>query len=403
MAGQSCCGGASSARGKKQTDCCGTAGAPRFRTVGKRANCCGEPAEEPSGRQQDECQCQPVQPARWITGAVSTPVGDVPQVPAKLSFLDVYGSWKCRWGIGRMDYAVEPGLYCVGTPNAQSPVLVTANYKMTFDRLRMELAGLDAWIVVLDTDGVNVWCAAGKGTFGTEELIHRLGAVRLGEIVSHRTIILPQLGATGVAAHEVAKRSGFHVVYGPVRASDLGAFLAAGMQATEGMRKVRFTLWDRLVLTPVEAVGAIKPVLVALGVLFLLNAIGFGHYGLTDLWAVLGALVIGCVLTPVLLPWIPGRAFSFKGALLGLLWAVGVNVLNGFPLAPEYGWWKATAYLLILPALSAFWAMNFTGSSTYTSLSGVDKEMRIALPTMLLSSGVGVLLLLINDFVLMFG
>ena len=152
-----------------------------------------------------------------------------------------------------------------------------------------------------------------------------------------------------------------------------------------------------------EAVGAIKPVLVALGVLFLLNAISFGHYGLTDLWAVLGALVIGCVLTPVLLPWIPGRAFSFKGALLGLLWAVGVNVLNGFPLAPEYGWWKATAYLLILPALSAFWAMNFTGSSTYTSLSGVDKEMRIALPTMLLSSGVGVLLLLINDFVLMFG
>ena len=77
---------------------------------------------------------------------------------------------KVRWGIGRMNYRVDPGLYSLGNPDALSPVLVSANYKMSFDRLRESLPGRNAWILVLDTDGVNVWCAAGKGTFGTEEL-----------------------------------------------------------------------------------------------------------------------------------------------------------------------------------------------------------------------------------------
>ena len=338
-----------------------------------------------------------------MTGSVHTSVAEVPQVSTTLSFFDVLGSWKCRWSIGRMEYAIEPGLYCVGNPDGQSPVLVTANYKMTFDRLRMELAGLDAWIVVLDTDGINVWCAAGKGTFGTEELVYRLKDTRLAEIVTHRTLILPQLGATGVAAHEVVKQSGFHVVYGPVRACDLKEFLAAGSKATDEMRTVKFALWDRLVLTPVELVNGIKPMFIVFAVMFLLNAIGLGHYGLVDLYALLGAVFVGAFLTPVLLPWVPGRAFSFKGFLLGLLWAVGVNLLNGFPAMPWYGWWKAVAYVLILPALSAFCAMNFTGSSTYTSLSGVDKEMKVALPSMLVSTAIGVILLLVNDFIQLFG
>ena len=302
-----------------------------------------------------------------------------------------------------MDYKVDPGLYCVGSPDAESPVLVTANYKMTFDRLRMELDGVNAWIMVLDTDGVNVWCAAGKGTFGTEELVYRIGAVLLNKVVSHHTLVLPQLGATGVAAHEVIKQTGFKVVFGPVRASDLKAFLSAGMVATEAMRTVNFPIFDRLVLTPMEVVAALKPMVIAFGILFILNAIGLGHYGRADFVALLGAILAGCVVTPVMLPWIPGKAFSFKGVLIGLIWAVAVNAWQGFPNTPDFGWLKAVAYFLVIPALSAFCAMNFTGSSTYTSLSGVDREMKIALPAMLLSTGAGVVLLLVNDFIRVFG
>jgi CO dehydrogenase/acetyl-CoA synthase gamma subunit (corrinoid Fe-S protein) len=75
---------------------------------------------------------------------------------------------------------------------------------------------------VLDTQGINVWCAAGKGTFGTDELVHRIEATQLHDVVRHRVLILPQLGAPGVAAHDVKKRSGFTIEYGPVRTANSG-------------------------------------------------------------------------------------------------------------------------------------------------------------------------------------
>lgn len=335
----------------------------------------------------------------WVTGTLQTESGPVPIVSTRWTFRDRLGSWKVRWGIGRMDYDIHPGLYGVGRPDDTSPVLVTANYKMTFDRLRCELSGLDAWIMVLDTKGINVWCAAGKGTFGTREVIRRLKAVGLSQIVSHRTIILPQLGAPGVKAHEVTKATGFRVVYGPVRAADLPAFLAAGQVATPEMRRVRFGTWDRLVLTPNELVASIKPAVIALGILFILNSVGFGHYGLADLVALAGAILAGSVLTPVLLPILPGRLFAVKGALLGLAWAAAVNLLGGWPEASAAVWMKAIAWFLVLPAISAFEAMNFTGCTTYTSVSGVNREMRLTLMPQLVAAVTGVVLLLASDVV----
>ncbi len=119
---------------------------------------------------------------------------EIPRVPTGLCFAERLGGWKVRWGLRRMKYAVEPGIYAVGNPDGDSVVLVSSNYKLSFDALRKELRGLDAWIIVLDTEGINVWCAAGKGTFGTDEIVSRIGLVELEKIVNHRKIILPQLG-----------------------------------------------------------------------------------------------------------------------------------------------------------------------------------------------------------------
>lgn len=318
---------------------------------------------------------------------------------SQLTNQDTLGTWKARWGINRMNYKVEPGLYRLGNPDPSAPVLVTANYKLTFDALRKELTELNAWILVLDTKGVNVWCAAGKGTFGTTELLNRLAIVQLEKVVSHRTLILPQLGAPGVSAHEVQKLSGFKVIYGPVRAKDIREFIRSGMKATDEMRTVKFTAYDRLVLTPIELVSTLKISLMIFGVLFLLNLIGVGPFGVVDFYAYAGAVIIGSVLTPVLLPWIPGRAFAWKGWLLGLIWVIMVNLLNGWPSAPEYSFLKALGYLLLLPPVSAYLAMNFTGASTYTSFSGVLKEMKIAIPVMIISIGLGAILILLNSFI----
>jgi hypothetical protein len=317
---------------------------------------------------------------------------------SQLKTQDILGAWKVRWGINRMDFRVDPGLYRLGNPDPNAPVLVTANYKMTFDALRKELTDFDAWILVLDTKGVNVWCAAGKGTFGTTELLNRLSVVQLDKVVSHRTLILPQLSAPGVSAHEVQKYSGFKVIYGPVRAKDIKAFIRSGMKATEDMRTVQFNAYDRLVLTPVELVNSFKKSLMIFGVLFLLNLMGIGPFGLVDFYSYIGAVIIGCVLTPVLLPWIPGRAFAWKGWLLGFIWAILINLLNGWPSMPLYSLLRALGYLFILPPISAYLAMNFTGSSTYTSFSGVLKEMRIAIPAMIISVVLGAVLIVLNSF-----
>jgi hypothetical protein len=127
---------------------------------------------------------------KWVTAEIYTPKGSVPVVSTNLHFKDIFGAWKVRWGIGRMNYKISPGLYAVGKPDHTSPVLVSANYKLTFDVLRKELSGLDCWILILDTKGINVWCAAGKGTFGTYELVNRISKTGLSEIVSHRKIKL---------------------------------------------------------------------------------------------------------------------------------------------------------------------------------------------------------------------
>lgn len=332
---------------------------------------------------------------KWVVDEIHTSKGTVLVVSTNLDMKDFFEAWKVRWGIGRMDYKISPGLYAVGNPDQTSPVLVSVNYKLTFNALRKELAGLDCWILVLDTKGINVWCAAGKGTFGTNELVHRILKTELSEIVSHKKLVLPQLGAPGVSAHEVTKQTGFSIVYGPVRAKDIKAFLTSDFKATEDMRTVKFTLWDRLVLTPIDLVAAIKKSLIVFGILFIVNLFAAKPFGLADFIIYTGTVVTGTVITPVLLPYIPGRAFAWKGWLFGLLWTAGSVWLNGW-FTSEF-LLVAIGYLLVLPSLSAFLSMNFTGSSTYTSYSGVIKEMKTAIPLIALSSITGILLVLINS------
>jgi hypothetical protein len=321
---------------------------------------------------------------------------DAPVVSTSLSFKDVLGAWKARWGVGRMDYKVEPGLYSVGKPDGDSPVLVSANYKLSFDALRKNLSGLDCRLLVLDTKGINVWCAAGKGTFGTDELVNRIEETGLSEIVTQRKLILPQLGAPSVSAHEVARRTGFNVVYGPVRASDIKAYISSGCKATKDMRTVKFTFWDRLVLTPIELVAATRYKLPIFGVLFLINLFAARQFAVPDVVAYIGAVLMGAFFTPVLLPHIPGKAFSLKGWILGICWTAFA--------ALAFGWFAsgnrllAAGYLLLLPSLSAFLALNFTGCSTFTSPSGVLKEMKIAMPLIVVSSIAGMALILTKTF-----
>ena len=325
---------------------------------------------------------------------ISTPdFKDIKTTSTVLTFGDYLGGWKVRWGFGRSTYTVEPGLYALGAPDETSPVLVSANYKLTFDHLRKNLSGLNCWLLILDTKGVNVWCAAGKGTFGTEELIKRIEDVELSKIVNHRTLILPQLGATGVDSNEIKRRTPFSVVFGPVRAEDLPFFIVSGNVATKEMRLVNFTFKDRLILVPVELIPVAKFSLPLFGMLFLLNPLFKRPFDKHDLIAYGGAVFSGSVLTPLLLPYIPGRAFAWKGWLVGL--GTTLCALFKSKRFTSENSLLATGQLLLFPAISSFIAMNFTGASTYTSPSGVKKEMEKVLPLIIVTGIVGILFILI--------
>ncbi len=327
-----------------------------------------------------------------------------------MTLADRVGGWKVRWGIGRMRYKVDPGLYALGSPDGESPVFISANFKMSFDHLRKSLGpGRSGWILVLDTNGINVWCAAGKGTFGTGELADRIESSGLAGVVKHRKIIVPQLGAPGVCAREVQKLSGFKVVYGPVRAADLPEFLDAGMKAGQGMRIKTFKTGERMSLVPVEIMQAMRTFLPVVPFLFLLS--GFGgrgagfvahalKLGSVSALGLLTAIGAGAVLTPLLLPWLPGRAFSLKGALAGIACApVFLFFRDAMWSLHPAGALEIFAWLLLIPAVSAYLAMNFTGCSTYTSLSGVKAEMKRAVPAQIAAAALGAVLWVTSVFV----
>jgi hypothetical protein len=370
-----------------QAPCC-VPGGP----AGGASPCC-EPAKEKAAK-AEPC-CGPKPPARGIPyrevpveGRISTLGGEVPRVATRWSLRDWMGRVLVRLGFRRMSYAIAPGLYAVGRPGPESPVLVSANYKLSFDVLRRAAAGLDAWILVLDSKGVNVWCAAGKGTFGTAEVVRRVAVTGLAYVVRHRRLIVPQLGAPSVAAREVERRTDFGVVFGPVQARDIPAFIAGGYEATPEMRRVTFGLADRLEVAGLElstAGRAMAPLsLLVLAVaawdgtaLSWASAWSTSAPILLALWA---GVLAGTILFAALLPWLPGRMFSVKGTFLGVLVAAG-TWMGGRSLLPD-GAPVALALSLVTIVVIAYLGANYTGSTTFTSLSGVKRELRLSIPVM---------------------
>ncbi|PKQ29503.1 MAG: hypothetical protein CVT60_04960, partial [Actinobacteria bacterium HGW-Actinobacteria-10] len=312
---------------------------------------------------------------------ISHSAGRLPQASTRLTWTDRLVAIAARLNIRRMQRTVPVGLYRVGSPAPDAPVLVTANYRLSFDAVRSALSDRDAWLLVVDTNGINVWCAAGKDLFTSLSVSRHIIESGLATVVSHRRLVFPQLGATGVAAHEVKGYTGFSVVWGPVRAADIPAFLDADMEATPAMRAVTFHLRERLAITGVELSRGWRPVYVAvLAAVALLGGLGpwgfstaalLSRGGVTFAAAYVG-LLAGALVTPVLLPWLPFRGFSTNGALVGavfggVLWSIAT---------PAVGSLAASGAALAVVAISSAVAMDLTGATPITSPSGVLLEMR---------------------------
>lgn len=331
-----------------------------------------------------------------------------PKEESRSTVLETESEWKFNAHVGeikcrlsnsfRMNYSVTPGLYALGAPDKLSDVFVSANYKLSFDKLRRSLKGLNAWILVLDTKGINVWCAAGEGTFGTEELAKRVAVAGLQSVVDHRRLIVPQLGGPGVAGHVVKKRTGFNVYFGPVRSEDIPAYLGAKYEASKEMREVKFTILDRLVLTPMEVIPALRAYAIFAVSAFLIFGLTPSGVVFGKAWAdlrpvlILGlaAVCAGAFLTPLFLNLVPSRSFAVKG------WLAGIVVLAAA--SPYSGLFEAARSVqifafLFFPLASSYLALQFTGATVFTGISGVKKELRFALPVYVSGAAVSLLFL----------
>ncbi|MGA2642670.1 MAG: mercury methylation corrinoid protein HgcA, partial [Spirochaetia bacterium] len=182
-----------------------------------------------------------------------SPAGEMP------GFIRVDSQWtadawrsavRCRLGRFGAHSRVAPGLYALGRPDGASPVLVTANYRLSFDLLRRDMRGIDCWILVLDTRGLGVGSAAASGIFSTDELVIRVSASRLARVVSHRSLILPERASAVIDSGLVEKNTGFEVRIGPGRTSGISFFLWNKSSAVTVPRDIR--VLDALAVTPVE-------------------------------------------------------------------------------------------------------------------------------------------------------
>ena len=172
------------------------------------------------------------------------------------------------------------------------------------------------------------------------------------------------------------------------------------------MRQVTFGIGERLVLIPVDLVMSAKYLLLVAVCFLLLSGLGRDGYSFARLAAVgwrcaallVTAYLAGAAGAPLLLPWLPGRAFALKGACLGVAISGALAAL-----AWGGGWFENSlseaAWLLLIPAVVSFITMMFTGSTPYTSLSGVRLELRLAVPVQLLVAVVGIGLWLAGRFV----
>jgi len=334
----------------------------------------------------------------FVDKFLPTPSGRIPRLLASPTLRDRLGTCRARLGLDRNNYTVNPGLYAIGNPGPEAPVVVTANYKLTFDTVRFALTGRDIWLLVTDTRGINIWCAGGKGTFSAAGIAEQVRKTGLERIVSHRRLILPQLGANGVRALDLRKTSGFEAIFGPVRAEDLPRYLDHGID--EAMRAVTFSLKERAEVIPVELVLGWKIILGSFLVAAVLSLIGpdFSVQTIWQRWILAASatglgLIAGAVFFPLLLPALRTRLFSLGGGGLGLALAVLLPAI--FP---------GNATLQILGAglwtvvMSSWLALNFTGSTPYTSPSGVEKEMRKAIPLLAGCTLLAAVLFVIGNF-----
>jgi NAD-dependent dihydropyrimidine dehydrogenase PreA subunit len=255
-----------------------------------------------------------------------------------------------RW----VGFPTRTGLRAIGRPDSDSPVFVTCNFDLTVRRVIRALRGLDCWLLVAPTHGINVWCASRGGFFTAHSIIAVVKTSRLAEKVSHRRLILPQLCAPGVDVARVRHETGFVCGFGPVYAADIPAYVEDGFRKTPAMRVARFPLAEQLEMAAMWC--APLSLIVALVLAFARPAAIPGALAL--IWGLgLGMFALYGPITRYL----PGKISLHRMALVGAAVGAGLAVVG----LGWWGWsaWKALGWGLGALGIGVRFGFDFEGNT----------------------------------------
>lgn len=286
-------------------------------------------------------------------------------------------------------FPTRTGLRAIGNPGPDAPVLVTCNFDLTVRRVLTALQGLDCYLLVAPSKGINVWCSASGGMFNAHSVISVVKTSRIAHLVDHRNLILPQLSATGIDVARVERETGWRCEFGPAYAVDIPAYLAGGLSKTEGMRMVAFPLRDRLEMAVMWA-----------GLLSAVAAIPIAIFDWRMLPGTL-AMIWGFSLFLFALfdqvsRYVPGPVGLVKTLILGLVGAVGVVAyglaIGDWTTSSIVGWSLAVLSVALVlgfdldgtsplraGATVAYYAERWPGILKIWALIGYDLEMPFTL------------------------
>lgn len=301
---------------------------------------------------------------------------------------------------GQVDHVpIEPGIYKSGDPNSSSPIIVTANYVYTYIRVMKDIQGIDAWVLVVDSRGINVWCAARGPDFGNKQVLEAVEATEIKDLTDKKILYLPQLSAGGVAIPELPKKSQdfpFTVKFGPVWSKHLPEYLKdLPKKKPDEMKLARFTLSHRMRGFLTHSTFLLRKIFMKptfLLLFYLLILLKFDILWVVgDLWfSVIFANFILTLLFPITKF---TRKFVTKGILIGLISTPILSfILLGFHQSVPYVLWMLCFNFWV----AFFSTMSFSGYTFSTGPREIAEEYSLFRPMNLVLLIVGTILSLIG-------
>jgi acetyl-CoA decarbonylase/synthase complex subunit gamma len=126
---------------------------------------------------------------------------------------------------------MQQGIYPIGNPNEDSPVLITTNFALTYFIVsgEIEASRVPSWLMVMDTEGLSVLTAWAAGKFVGDAIGQFVKKSGITEKVKHRKIVIP--GFVAAVSGDLEEELGpeWEVKIGPREAAHLSPFLKLGV------------------------------------------------------------------------------------------------------------------------------------------------------------------------------